>query len=177
MMKNEPAKMPPGKDQGNEERQEEHAISEESKEELKEKVRENNIIGNSHSAESHFPEIIELNVELSDEEKNNLVPIVREAFEICTTEKEIASYIKRKFDCSYTPGWNCIVGTLPISPRKIVWVACDVSGEEVCVFECGDAVCTSVQVGIVGLCSHSPSMRISTLTLSLIHISEPTRPY
>ena len=78
---------------------------EEEKEELKDKVK---AAKSDDVVEER--EIIELNIELTAEEKENLTSITRAALDVCTTEKEIASYIKCRFDQEYNPGWNCIVG-------------------------------------------------------------------
>ena len=73
------------------------------------------------NTKSSFGEIVELNVELESTEKDILIPTIKEAFDICRSEQELAGYIKDKFDEKSSPNWHCIVGKYKIKFRKGFW--------------------------------------------------------
>ena len=66
-----------------------------------------------HKPKTDFEDIRLLDVKLEgDQMEKFLSDTVRNAFKKCSSEKEIASYIKEEFEKNTNERWNCIVGTI-----------------------------------------------------------------
>jgi dynein light chain LC8-type len=55
-------------------------------------------------------------------------------------EKEVAAYIKRKFDAKYGPTWHCVVGTdfkANVSHERKTFMFTSVGKTSILLFRCG----------------------------------------
>ncbi|KAJ1982389.1 Dynein light chain 2, cytoplasmic [Dimargaris verticillata] len=49
-------------------------------------------------------------VDMAEELQNDVLRVTNEALDQCQMEKDIAAFIKRKFDAEHQATWHCIVG-------------------------------------------------------------------
>ena len=90
----------------------EDKVEEKAEEKVEQKEEDKVSIEENREPQMDNKEIRDLDIKLNEKEKTALYSIVKEAFDTCTSEKEIASYIKKQFDNEFGPSWHCIVGIL-----------------------------------------------------------------